>query len=567
MRRTLAGVLLLGLSWTAVQAQPISRIGTFLDPWGGLFVSGDITADGKWLIFVESIGDGCSGVTLERLSMIRTDGTDHRVIIDWPEMELLEPDVETLIENLVISGDGRWAAFKWPHKFSPVSVCSVVLPMHWYLVDLITGDVSEITFNGQVVSGVSFTNDGETMAFMGYDPSISDWDYFLSAPSANPTPETSRALGLASPLTMWPGKLSGDGSKFVFVQSVNTGCCPANVYVHDVESGATIAVNPAPVQSGISIFDVSDDGQRVMYAGDCCWWGVGSDGSGHGGFLSGGGGATSGRLTRSGSHLVYSQKLPMKKTFRSPWGGSGPLTTVPLTGAGVLLGTIPASADGTVIAGWDSNQPLSSGWAALVIWFDKPRVLTTYGHGTAGSTLTWDVGGAAGDSYLLAWSLLPGARPFKHYGTLGLDVASLQLLGAGVVSGADNVGKLTITIPESTVIPSPLPVHFQALVLSGPGVGGLTNTTAFTLQPGVAALSSASGGDAGAQPAVGPHPHTAPIPASMSTSSVDPAPAIGQPPWMRRAEWEHYLLAQDPSYWMAEQRAGREVVLPSLRRP
>lgn len=566
MRRTLAGVLLLGLSWTAVQAQPISRIGTFIDPWGGASVSGDITADGQWLVFAEKKGSGCSGVTFERLSMIRTDGTDYRVIIDWPEMELLEPDFETLIENLVISGDGRWAAFKWPHKFSPVSVCSVVLPMHWYLVDLITGDVSEITFNGQVVSGVSFTNDGETMAFMGYDPSISDWDYFLSAPSANPTPETSRALGLASPLTMWPGKLSGDGSKFVFVQSVNTGCCPANVYVHDVASGATIAVNPMPEQSGVSIVDISDDGQRVMY-GSNSWWAVDSDATGLHAFMSGGGDLImSGRLTRSGSHLVYSHKLPTPRTVRVPWVG-GPVTSVPFLAAGVFLGTIPASADGSIIAGWDYNQVVSSGWAALVIWFDKPRVLTTYGHGTAGSTLTWDVGGAVGDSYLLAWSLLPGARSFKHYGTLGLDVASLQLLGAGVVSGADNVGKLTITIPESTVIPSPLPVHFQALVLSGPGVGGLTNTTAFTLQPGVAALSPASGGDAGAPPAVGPHPHAAPIPASMSTSSVDPAPAIGQPPWMSRAEWERYLLAQDPSYWMAEQRAGREVVLPSLRRP
>jgi len=528
----LAGLLVLV---QPTSSQALSNIGSYLEPWSLYpdFGPMAMTDNGEWIAVVESHGDGCSGMTFEQISMMRSDGTDHRVLVDSPALEALEPSFETQVYDLILSGNGESLVFRWPHK---VDFCLEFGPEHWYRVDVKTGAVNEITFNGEVVGGVSLTDDGQTMAFQGYDPLTDNWDFYVAnVDGTGAVKFLDRSAWYAT-----YGKISGDGSKFVFYASNLGVCpCPAELLVYDFASDSLTTITPQPVPSGIGGFDISDDGQRVIYAGGPIY-GVNSDGSDHHMIAPTGG--SSATITGNGARVLYSSSSPDSSSFRVPWGGGAIVKAALFQGT---PGKVATDDTGSLIAGWNVGSGKIQD--PLAVWFDLPAVLTTYGHGLPGTELAWDIGGTSGQPCMLAFAWAPASIPLKTYGVLGLDPASLQVLAAGTIGAPDNIHHVVVALPPSLAVPTPATIYFQALVLDPMGHGArLTNTTAF-------ALPATSGATAGGWPGrVGSpwlrHP----------ASAVQPSPPASRSP----AEAELRLRLQDPACWRAEQRAGRATGVP-----
>jgi hypothetical protein len=543
MKAIAAFLLLVVLAEGSASAQVISQVGAFLDPWGSMGPdASDMTVDGEWVYFVESKGGGCGGTNRQRISMIRTDGTGHRVIVDDVIIETLEPDFETLVDELVVSGNGQWVAFSWPHKIT--SFCGVIGPYHWYLVDVATGDVNEITFNGQVVGRVSLTDDGSMMAFFGYDPMTAGWNTYVSAVNPDPMPEQVTKLSLPELAYTQPGRISGDGGTFIVVGNFIGSCCPADLFVHDLASKRTTIVTPSPAISGIAMEDVSNDGSRIIYGADGFFWGVAGDGSNHHPIVVPPA-ANGASITGGGTHIIYTTGFSLKDSRRVPWDG-GREVVIPVVGDGYPSG-VTSNGDGTLVVGWDLVSGASTVSFPLTAWFETPPVLTTYGFGTPGTPITWDVGGALGDSYVLVYSLLPGSAPFKTYGTLGVDPGSLQVLVAGTVTGAHNIGQLTVSIPSSVVIPFDVDIYFQALVLGE--TSALSNTTAFNVTQGSMTQSL---GESGGRSLVG-----AATPEWSMALQPSPLPSWSVRDLVEEARW------RNPAFWMAELRAGRTPSRPA----
>lgn len=482
MHRCRLGVLLLALCWLSVAttaAQSVSPIGKFLEPWGALFDGGCIamTTDGGTIAFLETQG-GCSTQTLQRISMIRPDGTGYRVVVDWPVLEALEEPLpgQTGIKQLRISGDGQWLSFWWPHAYNPTN-CSYVPPAHSYVVHVPTGAVTESRFNGLPTTLPSFTDDGQTMAFQGFDPALGDYRYYLS------NPDGTGVVALLDP-TQWLGSfgaISGDGSKLIIVGTIGGLPYPSHVYLYDIVSGELAQVSAQPLDD-IAGASVSRDGSRVVYgAYNGPVYAVNGDGTDHHliTLSSTQGSAT---ITRDGGHVFFTAWNGVGvRDYRTAWDATG---LVEINGWNIGFWPVshqPVDESGSLLA---MMAPAISPYQPLAVWFAEPPMLTTYGYGELDTTLTWDVGGAPGDRAILLFALgtvSPGL-PLKSWGLLELAPRSLGILWSGLVMPPWDTASLALTIPASLDLPAPVDVHFQAIVM-GADATKLTNRTTVTLQP------------------------------------------------------------------------------------
>ncbi len=507
-------IMTCGAGSTPLQSQSLSYVGEYLGGWGAWPGSApaSMSATGEWIAFVESDTVPCVG-GVERISMIRPDGTGYRIVVDIPVLEDLEPDNETYIYELALDGEANQILFYWPHK---TSQCLDFAPVHWYLADTQTGAASEITFNGEVVGFVSITDDGQSMAFKGYDPATGKWGFYRSAPDGS----GAVLFHDASPWFAAGGRLSGDGTKFVFFASSAQICpCGTDFYAYDFETGVTTKLN-RDLLSGFAGLQASFDGERIVLAASATF-GVAADGTNFHVLAPTGGTAVT--ITRDGKFVIYAAAA--NSLHRVSWGG-GPILDL---GAGAGSGgPQPANWDGTVVAVRDKDYLVNLN-VPLAVWFEKSPVLTTWGFGLPGTELTWDVGGKPGDSFLLAYALAPASVPFKGWGVLGLDPATLQVFAGGTVAGPNNVGQVRITLPMDLGLTAPVPVWFQAAVSSAAGTR-LTNVTQFTLGDSASAMAAP--------------PPTTVLGGGPRHDSHHSLP------------FEQRMRLEDPAVWMAERDAG-----------
>jgi len=482
-RLFVAGCFAISVSVSA-SGQSVSIIGSYLEiPGPHGYPEPEacaMTPDGKTIAFVETDGVGCDATTYQKISLIRPDGTGYRVVVEADVLKALAPTpAETQIFQLLVSGDAKWISFWWPHEF--VFGCTYDAPMHSYVVNVETGAIHELMFNGQQVYGVSFTDDGQTMCFQALDPAVGRYVYFLA------NPDGTGAVPFFDPVE-WTGSfgvLSGDGSRLVFVGFHAPNPLTEDVYVYDLASATVTKLSPDPLIH-IGAVSSSYDGSRIVYGGAANpLYGVNGDGSGFhliSTYKSGG----SATISRDGNYAFLLGYNGGIRCFRVNWDGTGLIeidgqANVPFEGQAPLA----IDATGSRLAHFVFN---TSPPAPLAVWSADERVLTTYGYGTPGSLLSWDIGGQPGDAALLAYSLDAASIPFKNYGTLELGLSSLHCFWAGTVAPPWNTASLQLALPADLVIPTPLPIHFQALVM-GPSGTTLTNSTVFTLQP---AASSAA---------------------------------------------------------------------------
>lgn len=481
-------------------AQGESVIGSFLAPWfDPAGFSGEtlaMTPDGSLIAFVEGQGNCNLDSAIQRISIIRPDGTGYRIVVDTPVLDRLQPSSFTVIRILRFAGDGKTLAFMRHHK---IQNCNIIGGPRWYLVDVESGRVDEFTFNNNAVGFLTFTDDGQTMAFKGYDPARQAWGYY----TANEDGSDPELVLDTTPFGSSASQISGDGSKLLFIDIQPVFPIPSNIYLLDIATGALTKLNPQSLNN-ISSGSLSTDGSRVVFGPSI---GPTFTVDGNGANLQQilpGEALVATTVTRDGQWIFFTawfSGTPGPFTYRMSWDGSimGPATN-PFYGGGGRLSQQPVNADGSLHVSW---TPFPFG--SLAVTFFTPPILTTYGYGHPGEPLTWDVGGLPGDSYILAMSLglaAPGLP--TQFGLLELDPARLTILASGTVGGPKNIGSFAVTIP-TTLLSLPLFVYSQALVQSPGGGGTLTNLTAVRLHDGPAAQDSASTagwpvGVAGAQP-------------------------------------------------------------------
>ena len=529
-RSTHLTVLLgLGLAYPA-SAQSLSRIGLYLD-WdkSPVGMDMDITSDGSLIAFIESRGGGCSSWNYQRLSTIRSDGTDYRVLVGWLDMELLEPlGQETYTNTMTMSGNGEWLAFS---LFSKVDLCALYGPIHWFLVEVATGAVQPLTFNGQPVGFVSFTTDGDTVAFKGFDPLLG-WGFYRADPAD--LSGATRFLDVSGWFAAG-GQISGDGSTYVWFGSQGAVCpCPASLYTHDFETGIDTLVASPP--SGVSVFDISHDGQRLVYCGSGCVAALADGTWSQSLSLLGFAGQS---LSSDGEYVLGGD---LENLVRAPWGATLPNQVHDLQSGLGSTSAAPSSADASIVPGFDEGKFIPWG---LEVWFEHGPVLTTYGYGVADTPLTWDIGSEPGDSFVLFWGLAPAALPLKTWGTLGIDPGFLGLLGLGTVGGPpQNIAQVQALLPTDLALLAPLPLWFQALVETADG-HRLTNTTRFTF--GIP-VPDPFGFPLMAEPPVGPGVAGQALPQPVGPGAV--------PSWER-------LRFEDPAVHFAARDAGQVITLPA----
>jgi hypothetical protein len=524
--------LISGVCALPVAGQVRSPIGDYLQPYGGLTVAMNIamTPDGEWIFFEESWGSGCSSGAFQRISMIHPDGTGYRVVLDEAVIAASQPTAaNSLIKDIRVSGDARWLAFSMPAKISVT--CVELPPVYWYLVDVEAGAVQRFKWNGKQIGTVSYSDDGAKMVFQGYDAGTDSWWFHVGEPQGTTLTNVTKFLD-TSPWFTANGIISGDGSRFLFAGTHNTFPFPSDAYLYEFESQRITKVSPEPVNDiwGLSL---SGDGSRLLYAGAFSGpiFAMNSDGSDFHALpnVATFGSAT---LSRDGQRVFWADWTNGPASVRSTWDGREQVTIKGWTDT-TAVASLPVNRDGSMMA--LVAQDLGF-WDPLGVWFDEGPVLTTYGYGTPGSTITWDIGGEEGDSFVLLWSLVPGSVRLPGYGLLSLEPSRMGILATGPVGGTDNIGKETVTLPPGLLVPAPVEIHFQALVLDADrATGGLTNRTTFTVHDGgIAASATPTGEDCqlSTKPALG-----------------SGAPSFTPPAAPTPEERLRQMMLDDPSVW------------------
>ncbi len=521
---------LLACSSSAV-GQSISPIG-WAYPWSGA-VSGEPIAmrpDGEWIAFAETpLHFPClPSILTHQLSIVRPDGTGYRVVLDVPTLSALWPSTinPNRIEQIRWAGNTDRLVFWWYDLYA--FTCGEVYgPLHYYLVDVAAGTVEEFTFNGLGVDDVSFTDDGQTMVFLGWDPVTQSYPAYRAGPSG----EDAVPFLYPLPGDVFQGIVSGDGSRFLWLSiDLSSFDYLTDVYVYDFASQQSTKLTQAPVDN-LSAASLSYDGGRIVYSDDAAYpelgkiIGVNADGSDYHEFqipLTGADSTTT--LTRDGQHVFFgTNSLPFGECYRVAWDGSGMQLVSNFFGQTFgYLHEIPVNHDGSLQAHW-FQEPVEPPFSCLAIAaLDQPW-LTTYPGYTSDEDVIWDVAGQPGDHWILAWATATADLPLGSLGTLGLDPSKLRILATGTIGGPYNVGTVKVGLPPDLPPIGHVPLYFQALV-KGEGGGQLTNVTTLQLD----SVLDAPG----------------PQPAAATRPSVPPARYVP-------TEHERWLrfLASDPMLW------------------
>jgi hypothetical protein len=448
-----------------------------------------MTPDGEWIVAVETAFVGCFPPDTQRIAMVRPDGTDHRVLVDYPVLQALKPSTLDAIDLLRVSGDGARAYFVMPtiHSVGGGLGCGYGPPAGFHLLDTESGALTDFAPDGLIAGDASWSDDGRVMAFKAINPQTqSPWFYIGGPDGSGAVPFLHANQWLLS-----KGILSGDGRHFLVVARSNV-VAPilSDVYVYDIRRGTLVKVTPTPVPD-IWAANLSADGSRVVYDdGNGTTYAVNGDGTDHRVLVP----ALSMRptISRDGEH-VFLWKHP--EGVRMSWNGA---ESVPVAGGylltmgGGFLNIAPAaiSGNGDKCAFWADDYFLSLGpYDPLCTWSRQTPVLGTYGQGLPGTVLTWEVGGTPGGSYLLAWSPVAASIRLPSLGMLGLSPTHLRILGGGTITSVTNTGKLEVTLPSDLGVVAGATLHFQALhVDAATGEKALTNTTAFTFPAASTAL-------------------------------------------------------------------------------
>lgn len=464
----------------SVVGQSTSAIGAYLQPaWrpSGIWV---MTRDSEWIAFVENDGAACdSSAYDERISLIRSDGTGHRVVVDEHVLKGLQAGQTRIVERLRISPDGRQIYIEQ----ASYSVCNPVTAPQPFVVDVATGGVEPLTHNGYSAYLMSYSDSGDQIVFRSFDAELGDSYYFVSDPglvNARPFVDT-------SPWWSTPqGKLSGDGSKFLFI--VWHGSVWGDAFLVDMESLAITKLTPESLPA-LSSADISADGSRIVLGhstADGALYATGSEGQGLR-LIAEGPQATIATLSANGRVIFgYGGTVPVGVSSSAVtniynWH-DGSLIDQYLGGGGsggAAMGHMAVNDDGTLVSGGLGNAP--EGHIPTMVRSWSSGMLTTYGFGDPGTPVHWDVCGSAASDWVLAVSLRKGLLPLPGVGELLLSRGHLIVLDAGTISGPYNASTVTREIPVDAALPEVLPLHSQALVVSPAGEARLTNRTTFEL--------------------------------------------------------------------------------------
>jgi hypothetical protein len=469
--------------------QSMSTIGKFLPYYFNSTPT--MTIDGQWIAFVDQDWT-CLSHSSVAIGMIRPDGTDFHYLLDYADTEALE-DHETRIHDLRMSGDGRWLWFWWP---SQEYQCFVYPPSIDFIVDVQTGVAKKFMYGGAPAQQAFFSDDGSRMSFHATDPVTGKFALFVGTP-----PDALDAIKVVEFGGVYLGvqyvggafgKISGDGKKFVWAGAKNpTFPYKNDFFVTDLQTMSITKLNSTPLTSAHGV-DASYDASRVVFGdyedgGEGPLYGVHGDGTGFH-LITAKAWSGSATITRDGKDVFYSKKgnpsgSNVQFNYRQSWDGTGPILQI--DGAVDYYANHkrrPIDANGSKMV--CVTLPVSSGaiWP-LSIWHADPPMLTTYGYGWPGYSLTCDVGGAPGDLAIVATSLGTGNTP-TPYGEFLLDPFSTWRFTIGVVSGPNNVASKSFIIPPDLQLPLPVDVHFQALAAKADGSGAtLTNRTTFKIKP------------------------------------------------------------------------------------
>lgn len=516
----------------SVAGQSISKIGKFETWLSGAHGPVTMSADGEWIAYTQNNGGGTCNPTF-RFAKIRTDGSEYRIIIDLVQLWSILPG-STFPYRMSLTADGSMLYWWWPDD-SLMTQCIGLAPLHTYRVDTESSVVEELFFNGQTVANLSHSDDGQVLVFMGWHPASGTYHWYKSGPD----PSTAVEFLDPAPWSGTIGKVCGDGSKFVMTGHGGFPNYTADVYVYDFERSHLDIVSPYSVNDIVGL-DISGDGSRIVYAGSSPLLGVVSDGTDFhevSPYASGG----SATITRDGNWVihVYDEDggSTVYKTHRTAWDGSTTQAIEGWTPSFLSLFHSPTNADGSVLP--VLTDPPNGG--ALSVWFEHTPVLTTFGYGTPGTPIRWDIGGEPGGSFLLLYAFGPASIPVGSKGTLLLDPASLQVLISGTIGGPPyNIGTLSLTIPPGAVIPFPFDLHSQALVKNAAGTNGtLTNSTIFEISGSAAAMAAGSGDPGPALQADVEPARTAPVGAGPRSPGAPPFDPI---------ERQRWLALMDPNY-------------------
>lgn len=465
-----------------------SRIGTqAIDTWTAM---GEkpmaMTPDGSLVVWTErhKFGNGC-GLTMQRLSMIRGDGTGFRVLLDDAQLEALSPappGFSTRIISLAVSGDGATVAFGWPTVLD--SSCNKSSPIRMHLLDIVSGEIHELEPDATIgVGNVSFSDDGERIAYWVWRQTEVEHVTALRSGPAEYAKDIVTTLTTGELGANFRGMLTGDGRSLVFAASESVLLdAPTEVYRLDLESGRLVKLSPAPLPAPVNV-SASSDGKRVVYSRLVDSTGVsiyGVDGDGtdlhvvHEGSLFG-----SAVITRDGEWVFFKAKDPLPSTthgvYRVAFGGGvaerlAYAIPEPIFTSGEIK--IPVNGTGSRLA----HRAFTSGDDPLTVAYFGDPVLTSYGTPAAGETMHVDVGGAAGSPWLLLASLHDSVLR-TPWGVLYLHPDRLLPIAAGTTQAPWNIATESFVIPPAATLSGAI-VHLQAMVWDGGPYGGhLTNRT------------------------------------------------------------------------------------------
>jgi len=99
--------------------------------------------------------------------------------------------------------------------------------------------------------------------------------------------------------------------------------------------------------------------------------------------------------------------------------------------------------------------------------------LVVHGEAVTGGSVTFDLEGAAGDSYTAAYAFAPGYKAYGAAGVVLIDMASLKVLATGTFPSGGSVSS-SLNIPPNPFLIG-RDVFFQALIQPAVGTDYLTN--------------------------------------------------------------------------------------------
>lgn len=441
----------------------------------------DLTSDGEWILFWDTVGAVCGGDGLERVARSRSDGTQYEVIITYDQLTAVEanqaPGNQMDCTRLEMSGDGRYALLR--SSFETVA-CSFKPPTSFYWIDIEAKQIGHLTYEGQEVLHPTLTDSG-TLCFGAWNAE-----------------ETERSIYVASEIDgsdavkVFTGPsegfmhsvISGDGSKVLVQIRLAPPPFEGDLHLVDVATGAVEQVTSLH-DPALNRADISDDGSRIIYATtDERVTTILADGTVVFDRPTGDFSATGVSISGDGEWIRY-QIFGEGTTTLARFDGTDPRDLPLVSGEKPTfsMNTRGLSHDGHVLVGERSIvEPFDTVGRTSVWNADGPNLYVS-GFAAPATPIQVVVGGELGSAYVIGVSLTAASIPVPPVGRLTIDPATAQVLEMGVIANTLESSETSLYhVPADLQVPPDLDLYFQAYVVSPGGPPRLTNGATFTIR-------------------------------------------------------------------------------------